>query len=87
MPLFFGCSASMAHLPSERLSIAVSTTEGPAAEDGHTAHVISQRIAAALHPGPPHPRLRPTLPPRTPGPADTYGPGVPLRPAPSHDVT
>lgn len=54
-PLFFGYSASMAHLPAERLSIAVSTTGGPDAEDGHTAHVIAQRIAAALAPDHPIP--------------------------------
>lgn len=54
-PLFFGYSASQAYLPSERLSIAVSTTNGPDAADGHTAHVITQRIAAALAPGHPIP--------------------------------
>ncbi|MFD3943889.1 serine hydrolase domain-containing protein [Streptomyces sp. NPDC058579] len=54
-PLFFGYSASMDYLPSERLAIAVSTTQGPAASDGHTAHVIAQRIAAALAPGHPIP--------------------------------
>ncbi|WP_078598942.1 serine hydrolase domain-containing protein [Streptomyces davaonensis] len=54
-PLFFGYSASMAYLPSERLSIAVSTTQGPDAEDGHTAHTIAQRIAAALAPEHPIP--------------------------------
>ncbi|MER7759229.1 serine hydrolase domain-containing protein [Streptomyces sp. NPDC097619] len=54
-PLFFGYSASMAYLPSERISIAVSTTEGPAAVDGHSAHVIAQRIAAALTPDHPIP--------------------------------
>ncbi|MEU9702860.1 serine hydrolase domain-containing protein [Streptomyces sp. NPDC047981] len=54
-PLFFGYSASMDYLPSERLAIAVSTTQGPAAADGHTAHVIAQRIAAALAPEHPIP--------------------------------
>ncbi|MFB7586803.1 serine hydrolase domain-containing protein [Streptomyces sp. NPDC056169] len=54
-PLFFGYSASMAYLPSERLAIAVSTTQGPTTPDGHTAHVIAQRIAAALAPGHPVP--------------------------------
>ncbi|MEU3688472.1 serine hydrolase domain-containing protein [Streptomyces narbonensis] len=54
-PLFFGYSSSMAYLPSERLAIAVSTTQGPTATDGHTAHVIAQRIAAALAPGHPIP--------------------------------
>ncbi|WP_405860746.1 beta-lactamase family protein [Streptomyces sp. NBC_00090] len=54
-PLFFGYSASMAYLPSERLAIAVSTTQGPTTPDGHTAHVIAQRIAAALAPGHPIP--------------------------------
>ncbi|MEU6163110.1 serine hydrolase domain-containing protein [Streptomyces tanashiensis] len=54
-PLFFGYSASQAYLPSERLSIAVSTTNGPDAAAGHTAHVITQRIAAALAPGHPIP--------------------------------
>ncbi|MER5207762.1 serine hydrolase domain-containing protein [Streptomyces sp. NPDC002825] len=54
-PLFFGYSASQAYLPSERLSIAVSTTNGPDAAAGHTAHVITQRIAAALAPTHPIP--------------------------------
>ncbi|MEU6986231.1 serine hydrolase domain-containing protein [Streptomyces sp. NPDC046324] len=54
-PLFFGYSASQAYLPSERLAIAVSTTEGPTAQDGHSAHVIAQRIAAALAPDHPVP--------------------------------
>ncbi|MEU9736910.1 serine hydrolase domain-containing protein [Streptomyces sp. NPDC048002] len=54
-PLFFGYSASMAHLPAERLSIAVSTTQGTGAADGHSAHVILQRIAAALAPDHPVP--------------------------------
>ncbi|MFE0650955.1 serine hydrolase domain-containing protein [Streptomyces sp. NPDC059534] len=54
-PLFFGYSASQAYLPSERLSIAVSTTNGPAAAGGHSAHLIAQRIAAALAPDRPIP--------------------------------
>ncbi|MFE7580027.1 serine hydrolase domain-containing protein [Streptomyces gardneri] len=54
-PLFFGYSSSMAYLPSERLAIAVSTTQGPDAPAGHTAHVLAQRIAAALAPGHPIP--------------------------------
>ncbi|MGW8762695.1 serine hydrolase domain-containing protein [Streptomyces sp. NPDC055815] len=54
-PLFFGYSASQAYLPSERLSIAVSTTNDPDAAAGHTAHVITQRIAAALAPAHPIP--------------------------------
>ncbi|MFF0431168.1 serine hydrolase domain-containing protein [Streptomyces sp. NPDC004327] len=54
-PLFFGYSASMAYLPSRHLSIAVSTTQGPTSTDGHHAHVITQRIAAALAPGHPIP--------------------------------
>ncbi|MFI8103968.1 serine hydrolase domain-containing protein [Streptomyces sp. NPDC086023] len=54
-PLFFGYSASMAYLPSERLSIAVSTTQGPTAVDGHSAHTIAQRIAADLVPEHPIP--------------------------------
>lgn len=54
-PLFFGYSASMAYLPSERLSIAVSTTQGRNAPDGHSAHTIAQRIAAALSPDHPIP--------------------------------
>ncbi|MFD5323445.1 serine hydrolase domain-containing protein [Streptomyces sp. NPDC127092] len=49
-PLFFGYSASQAYLPAERLAIAVSTTSGPGAEDSHSAHLITQRIAAALAP-------------------------------------
>ncbi|MFJ6940233.1 serine hydrolase domain-containing protein [Streptomyces sp. NPDC101132] len=54
-PLFFGYSASMDYLPSERLSIAVSTTQGPTAVDGHSAHTIAQRIAAHLTPEHPIP--------------------------------
>ncbi|MFB6841773.1 serine hydrolase domain-containing protein [Streptomyces sp. NPDC056361] len=54
-PLFFGYSASQAYLPSERLAIAVSTTNGPAAASGHSAHTIAQRIAAALAPDHPIP--------------------------------
>ncbi|MER7949579.1 serine hydrolase domain-containing protein [Streptomyces sp. NPDC096079] len=54
-PLFFGYSASMAYLPSRRLSIAVSTTNGPDAPAGHSAHTIAQRIAAALAPDHPIP--------------------------------
>ncbi len=54
-PLFFGYSASMAYLPSERLAIAVSTTQNPGSVDGHTAHTIVQRIAAALTPDHPIP--------------------------------
>ncbi|MGW8363458.1 serine hydrolase domain-containing protein [Streptomyces wedmorensis] len=54
-PLFFGYSASQAYLPSERLSIAVSTTNGPTAPAGHSAHTIAQRIAAALAPDHPIP--------------------------------
>ncbi|MFF2774416.1 hypothetical protein ACFVU3_05870 [Streptomyces sp. NPDC058052] len=54
-PLHFGYSASQAYLPSEPLAIAVSTTQGPGASAGHTAHVIAQRVAAALAPGHPIP--------------------------------
>ncbi|MEV7415903.1 serine hydrolase domain-containing protein [Streptomyces sp. NPDC089919] len=54
-PLFFGYSASMAYLPSKRLSIAVSTTNGPTAPATHNAHTIVQRIAKALEPGHPIP--------------------------------
>ncbi|MFG3349388.1 serine hydrolase domain-containing protein [Streptomyces sp. NPDC048018] len=54
-PLFFGYSASMAYLPSERLAVAVSTTQGPGTPPGHTAHTILQRIAAALTPDHPVP--------------------------------
>ncbi|MFI9833256.1 serine hydrolase domain-containing protein [Streptomyces sp. NPDC051913] len=54
-PLFFGYSASMDYLPSERLAIAVSTTQGRKAADGHSAHTIAQRIAAALAPDHPIP--------------------------------
>ncbi|MDI2124699.1 serine hydrolase domain-containing protein [Yinghuangia seranimata] len=54
-PLFFGYSASQDYLPCARLAIAVSTTPGPDAPGGHTAHTIAQRIAAALAPGHPVP--------------------------------
>jgi len=54
-PLFFGYSATMNYLPAERLAIAVSTTQGRTAADGHSAHTIAQRIAAALAPDHPIP--------------------------------
>ncbi|MFE0338762.1 serine hydrolase domain-containing protein [Streptomyces sp. NPDC058955] len=54
-PLFFGYSASQAYLPSRGLAIAVSTTQGRGTPAGHTAHLIAQRIAAALEPGRPIP--------------------------------
>ncbi|WP_328941355.1 beta-lactamase family protein [Streptomyces sp. NBC_00250] len=54
-PLFFGYSASQAYLPSKRLAIAVSTTNGPTARAGHSAHTIARRIAAALAPDHPIP--------------------------------
>ncbi|MFD0277889.1 serine hydrolase domain-containing protein [Kitasatospora sp. NPDC127111] len=54
-PLFFGYSASQNYLPCEHLAIAVSTTDGPGAPGGHTAHTIAQRIAAALAPDHPIP--------------------------------
>ncbi|MGW3372991.1 serine hydrolase domain-containing protein [Streptomyces hydrogenans] len=54
-PLFFGYSASQAYLPSERLAVAVSTTQDPDAAAGHTAHTLAQRIAAALTPDHPIP--------------------------------
>lgn len=54
-PLFFGYSASQDYLPCERLSIAVSTTDGPNAPGGHSAHTIAQRIAATITPDHPIP--------------------------------
>ncbi|MEU1423567.1 serine hydrolase domain-containing protein [Kitasatospora sp. NPDC005751] len=54
-PLFFGYSASQNYLPCEHLAIAVSTTDGPTAPGGHSAHTIAQRIAAALAPDHPIP--------------------------------
>ncbi len=54
-PLFFGYSASQDYLPCEHLAIAVSTTDGPDAPSGHSAHTIAQRIAAALAPDHPIP--------------------------------
>ncbi|WP_395365626.1 hypothetical protein ACHGLA_32175 [Streptomyces sp. YH02] len=54
-PLFFGYSASQAYLPSKRLAIAVPTTNVPTAQAGHSAHTITQRIAAALAPKHPIP--------------------------------
>ncbi|MGW0120348.1 serine hydrolase domain-containing protein [Streptomyces sp. NPDC003327] len=54
-PLFFGYSASQAYLPSRRLAIAVSTTQGPTTPGGHSAHLIVQRVAAALAPDHPVP--------------------------------
>ncbi|MER8184933.1 serine hydrolase domain-containing protein [Kitasatospora sp. NPDC094015] len=54
-PLFFGYSAAQAYLPCEHLAIAVSTTRGRNAPDGHTAQLVTQRIAAALAPDHPIP--------------------------------
>ncbi|GAA0593933.1 serine hydrolase domain-containing protein [Streptomyces crystallinus] len=54
-PLFFGYTAAQAYLPSERLAIAVTTTNGPKAKGGHTSQVLTQRIAAALAPQHPIP--------------------------------
>ncbi|MCX4752068.1 serine hydrolase domain-containing protein [Kitasatospora purpeofusca] len=54
-PLFFGYSASQDYLPCEHLAIAVSTTDGPDAAGGHSAHTIAQRIAAVLAPEHPIP--------------------------------
>ncbi|WP_199882047.1 serine hydrolase domain-containing protein [Streptomyces sp. CB03911] len=54
-PLFFGYSAAQAYLPCEHLAIAVSTTTGPDAPGGHSAQLVSQRIAAALAPDHPIP--------------------------------
>ncbi|MFE9424631.1 serine hydrolase domain-containing protein [Kitasatospora sp. NPDC006697] len=54
-PLFFGYSAAQAYLPCDHLAIAVATTEDPGSPGGHTAHLITQRIAAALAPGQPIP--------------------------------
>ncbi|MCZ4101572.1 MULTISPECIES: serine hydrolase domain-containing protein [Streptomyces] len=54
-PLFFGYTAAQAYLPAKHLAIAVSTTTGPKAPDGHTAQTITQRIAAALVPDHPIP--------------------------------
>lgn len=58
-PLFFGYSASQNYLPCDRVAIAVSTTQGHNAPDGHSAHTIAQRIAAALVPGQPIPDYPP----------------------------
>ncbi|MFI1103920.1 hypothetical protein [Streptomyces melanogenes] len=54
-PLFFGYTAAQAYLPSGRLAIAVTATNGPEATGGHTAQVLTQRIAAALAPDHPIP--------------------------------
>ncbi|MFV6029047.1 hypothetical protein [Streptomyces sp. NPDC056264] len=54
-PLIFSYSASQAYLPSKRLAIAVSTTNGPTAEGGHSAHAIAQRIVTTLAPNHPIP--------------------------------
>lgn len=52
-PSFSGYAAIQAHLPSERLAIAVSTTLGPDGAEGNTAQTIAYRIADALSPGHP----------------------------------
>ncbi|MFC8455146.1 serine hydrolase domain-containing protein [Kitasatospora sp. NPDC057223] len=54
-PLFFGYAAAQAYLPCEHLAIAVSTTKGRGTPEGHTAQVVTQRIAAALAPDHPIP--------------------------------
>ncbi|WP_405015996.1 beta-lactamase family protein [Kitasatospora sp. NBC_00070] len=54
-PLFFGYTAAQAYLPCEHLAIAVSTTKGRHTPEGHTAQVLTQRIAAALAPDHPIP--------------------------------
>ncbi|MGW4649497.1 serine hydrolase domain-containing protein [Kitasatospora sp. NPDC004289] len=54
-PLFYGYTASQAHLPCDDLSIAVTTTKGPTTPAGHTAQTITQRIATALAPDHPIP--------------------------------
>ncbi|MDC2947385.1 hypothetical protein [Streptomyces heilongjiangensis] len=42
-------------LPDQDLATAVATTEWPTTPDGHTAHAVVRRIAAALAPGRPIP--------------------------------
>lgn len=72
-PSFAGCAAVQAHLPADRIAIAVTTTRKCDAPEGNDSDAVSKRIAAA--PAPDHPLGRARLPPRAPvsGPA-TLGP-------------
>lgn len=49
-PFFFGYSGLMAYLPAQKISIAVTTTLGPAAPDGNTSEQLFKRIAKRLSP-------------------------------------
>lgn len=49
-PSFFGYSGLMAYLPAKRISIAVTTTLGPASPDGNTSEQLFRRIAKELAP-------------------------------------
>lgn len=49
-PSFSGYAAVQAYLPAQRLSIAVSTTQGPGATDGNPAQTIASRLARVLAP-------------------------------------
>uniref|UniRef100_UPI000D43AC47 serine hydrolase domain-containing protein n=1 Tax=unclassified Variovorax TaxID=663243 RepID=UPI000D43AC47 len=49
-PFFFGYSGVMAYLPAQKISIAVTTTLGPASPEGNTSEQLFKRIATRLAP-------------------------------------
>jgi D-alanyl-D-alanine carboxypeptidase len=49
-PSFSGYAAIQAYLPAQRLSIAVSATEGPTTPSGNAASMVAELIAKALAP-------------------------------------
>lgn len=49
-PFFFGYSGVMAYLPAQKISIAVTTTLGPASPEGNTSEQLFRRIAQRLAP-------------------------------------
>lgn len=57
-PMFHGFMATMAHLPDDELTIAVSVTAGPATPEGNQSTTVADAIAteltgATITPGPP----------------------------------
>ena len=49
-PFFFGYSGVMAYLPAQKISIAVTSTLGPASPEGNTSEQLFKRIAQRLAP-------------------------------------
>jgi D-alanyl-D-alanine carboxypeptidase len=53
-PSFAGYAATMSYLPTQKLAIVVSVTQGPkASEDGNLSTTVLKEIAAYLAPGHP----------------------------------